>query len=172
MKLTKLAALGLTCATLVNVNVNADPATDALATTQVKALYAKEADLPANKVHVKTINGVTKLEGVVATRAQANRALELASSVDGVNAIDDSNLKVKSSNQFLKDSALTAVAKGKILRLRTKNIVSPNYDLHVETTNGVVHVHGYMATQSDVDKVVSTLRATKGVKAVRTNVKV
>lgn len=67
---------------------------DTTITTKVKADLVKESDMPSTSIHVETVKGVVMLSGFVNTKAQADRAVELARSVDGVKKVE-STLKVK-----------------------------------------------------------------------------
>jgi len=71
-----------------------ETAADSGITVKVKALFALEQDIPSLKITVRTKDGVVHLSGVVHTTSQANRVVELAQGVNGVNDVDDTNLSV------------------------------------------------------------------------------
>jgi len=83
----------------------------------------------------------------------------------------DTELKVKESKSVLTDSIITAKVKGKIRHLYIYNKLAPDYDLHVETTNQVVHIFGSVNRAIDVDTIVAAAKEVKGVKSVRTSIK-
>lgn len=67
---------------------------DSVITTKVKADLIKEPDLKSMDVHVDTVKGVVMLSGFVPSQAEADKAVQLARSVEGVKEVQ-SSLKVK-----------------------------------------------------------------------------
>ncbi|CDG81778.1 BON domain-containing protein [Janthinobacterium agaricidamnosum] len=67
---------------------------DTVITTKIKADLVKAPDLKALDVHVETVNGVVMLSGFVPSQTEANKAVALARSVEGVTDVK-SALKVK-----------------------------------------------------------------------------
>ena len=143
---------------------------DLAITTEVKAMLIKEQDIPKD-IEVTTKDGIVSLKGRVDTHLQAHKAIELASSVDKVVDVIDTDLKVKESKSIINDSILTAKVKGKIRHLYIYHKLEPDYDLHVETTNQVVHIFGIVNRAIDVDTIVNAAKEVKGVKSVRTSIK-
>ena len=119
-----------------------DAINDEFITQTVSDLLRKEHDVPNTKIKVTSQDGIVKLIGFVDTSLQANRVIELASSVQNVIDVNIEKLEVKSSKEFLSDAFITAKAKGKIKYLSINNKISPGYELHIETTNKVVHILG------------------------------
>ncbi len=62
---------------------------DALITTKVKAALLKEPNLKSVDVNVDTENGTVTLTGKVQSRADRERVLKIASSVEGVAGVKD-----------------------------------------------------------------------------------
>ncbi len=67
---------------------------DAVITTKIKADLFKEPELSAMAIHVETEKGVVMLSGFVDTKADADKAVRLAKSIDGVTQVK-SAIKVK-----------------------------------------------------------------------------
>ncbi|QPI53027.1 BON domain-containing protein [Massilia antarctica] len=67
---------------------------DSVITTKVKADIFKEPELKSMAIHVETEKGVVMLSGFVDSKADAEKAVRLAKSVDGVTAVK-SAIKVK-----------------------------------------------------------------------------
>jgi hyperosmotically inducible protein len=67
---------------------------DSVITTKVKADLFKEPELSAMAIHVETEKGVVMLSGFVDSKADADKAVRLAKSVEGVNQVK-SAIKVK-----------------------------------------------------------------------------
>jgi hyperosmotically inducible periplasmic protein len=75
---------------------SAQPVTDTMITTKVKAELAKDRDTKAKDIHVETKNGVVHLNGAVASMAEKDKAEQDVRSIEGV--VDVSNkLKVASA---------------------------------------------------------------------------
>jgi hyperosmotically inducible protein len=145
---------------------------DTVITTKVKALFALESDIPSFNIAVTTTDHVVTLDGKVDTQLQANRIIEIAQSVKGVTDVDDTKLTVASSDHFIKDAFITAKVKGRILQLANDNKIAKGYDLHVETTNGEVHIFGKVAKRGDIKSVEEAARGVADVKKVSSNIDV
>ena len=170
MVLRKINILILAVVTAVTTTTFASGVDDLAITTEVKAKLIQEQDIPKD-IEVTTKGGIVSLKGKVDTHLQAHKAIEVASSVDKVVDVIDTELKVKESKSVLTDSISTAKVKGKIRHLYIYNKLAPDYDLHVETTNQVVHIFGSVNRAIDVDTIVAAAKEVKGVKSVRTSIK-
>ena len=146
----------------------ADAVEDAAITAEVKARLISEKDIPSN-ISVSTIDSVVTLEGAVDTSLQAHQAIEVASSINNVKDVVDTQLKVKESKSLMSDALITAKIKGKIRYLYANNKILKGYDLHVETTDQVVQIFGSVARPADLETVVAAAKDVKGVKSVKTN---
>ncbi|PIL42263.1 transporter [Massilia eurypsychrophila] len=67
---------------------------DSVITTKVKADIFKEPELKSMAIHVETEKGVVMLSGFVDSKADADKAVALAKSVEGVSNVK-SAIKVK-----------------------------------------------------------------------------
>lgn len=67
---------------------------DATVTTKVKGVLLKEEALKSLAIHVKTDRGVVMLSGFVDSKQEADRAVEVAKTVEGVKKVE-SAIKVK-----------------------------------------------------------------------------
>lgn len=66
---------------------------DSSITTKVKAKFAKDSDVSARKIHVKTKNGVVTLTGNARSDAEKSKAEDLAKEIEGVKSVTN-NIKV------------------------------------------------------------------------------
>lgn len=170
-KISVLSIVALIVTALGSSVALANTPKDALITTEVKAKLLEEKDIPSAHIHVTTKEGVVFLSGNVDTHLQLHKAVEVASSVEHVVDVIDSDLKIKDSKSFLSDASITAKVKGKIRHLYLHKRISEGYDLHVETINGVVHIFGHVAKSSDIEVITAFVKEIKGVKSVKTNIK-
>lgn len=69
---------------------------DATISTRVKARLIEDDQVKAREVNVETYRGVVQLSGFVATEAEAQRAVESARSVPGVQAVKN-DIRIKSA---------------------------------------------------------------------------
>jgi len=166
-----LSLIIATIATFSCSVVLADHVEDAAITAEVKSRLMSERDIPHNNIEVSTLDRIVTLRGNIDTTLQAHQAVEIASSVDKVVDVIDTYLKVKRSDSFMSDALITAKVKGKIRHLYTSKQIADGYDLHVETTNQVVHIRGTVANSADMDTVINAVKGVKGVKSVKTNIK-
>lgn len=144
---------------------------DAAITAKIKLLFAAESDIPSMKINVKTEKQVVYLQGWVQTVLQANRMIEIAQSVSSVKEVNDSKLKTENSDDFFNDALVTAKVKGKISQLANDLKISKGYELHVETTNGNVHIFGDVINRSDIKEVEYAAKSVLSVVKVSTNIK-
>jgi osmotically-inducible protein OsmY len=62
---------------------------DSNTTTQIKAALVNEAMYKVNQIRVETVNGVVTLSGVVQSRPEAERVVEMTKTIKGVKEIRD-----------------------------------------------------------------------------------
>ena len=74
---------------------SAQPVSDSVITTKVKAELAKDRDTKAKDIHVETKNGVVNLNGAVTSMAEKDKAEQDARTIKGVLDVSN-NLKVAS----------------------------------------------------------------------------
>lgn len=156
---------------LFQFNLAAKTLDDKTITNSVKKLLVKENDIPNVKIQVNTKNGVVYLSGSVDTRLQENRIIELAASIEDVVDVDTKNLNVVSSSEFLADSLITAKAKGRIKYLSLNKHISEGYNLHVETTNKVVHIFGDVKDKKDIETIKKVISDIVSVQKINMNIK-
>ncbi len=63
---------------------------DTVLTTKIKSTFIGDSRLKANDINVKTYKGIVQLSGFVDTQAEADRAVQLARTVKGVKAVNNS----------------------------------------------------------------------------------
>lgn len=68
---------------------------DAAVTTKVKSALLQAPEVQGTNVNVDTVNGTVTLKGEVETQAQADRAVQIARSTEGVSRVDSQQLTVK-----------------------------------------------------------------------------
>lgn len=74
----------------------------------------------------------------------------------------------ESTGQYIDSAAITAKVKAGILDQPELKL----FDIHVETSKGVVHLSGVVASQSSMDKAVEIARKVNGVKSVKNEMRI
>ncbi len=92
LTLTLMMAGG--CASTPQTEGTGEYVDDSVVTTKVKAALVNDPNVSAAEVNVETFKGVVQLSGFVNSRADMNRAIELARNVPGVKSVkNDMRLK-------------------------------------------------------------------------------
>lgn len=138
---------------------------------ELERLLKAEKDIPNTKIDVSAQNGIVMLSGMVATKLQESRIIEIAASIEGVSDVDNKQLNVKSSSGFFADSLITAKVKGRIKYLSLNKHIKENYDLHVETTDKIVHIFGNVGSEEDIELIKNAADNIVNVKKVKMNIK-
>jgi len=172
-QLRKLKVLILTSTILFSPYVFADTASDSEITQSIEAKIAADPSSSAAHIKVDTQNGVVTILGVVESKTQASKIVELAESTDGVKNVATDQLAVKGSKQPLTDTFITSKVKGVFIRekLFTDSEVAA-MSITVETKNGVVYLSGTADNQDQIKKAVSLAKSVDGVKNVKSTVKI
>ncbi|MCK9635387.1 MAG: BON domain-containing protein [Methylobacter tundripaludum] len=90
--LTLLTAAG--CASTEKHEGTGEYVDDSVITTKVKAMLFDEPNLRSGEINVETFKGVVQLSGFVNSKADINKAVEIARSVKGVESVkNDMRLK-------------------------------------------------------------------------------
>lgn len=146
---------------------------DSTITIKLKSKLLLEKDIPSTDVHITTENGTVHLEGQVDTTLQSNRIVELAFSVDGVEAVNTSKFYVNQQpSSFLDDLVTTAKVYGKIQSLAEKNSISNNYSIRVETFDHNVHIWGVVGKRADIKVIDNFISKIPEVEKVYTKLQV
>jgi osmotically-inducible protein OsmY len=92
LALTLLTAVG--CASTQKQEGTGEYVDDSVITSKVKEAILEEPNLSSAEINVETFKGVVQLSGFVKSRADINKAVEVARSVGGVKSVkNDMRLK-------------------------------------------------------------------------------
>jgi len=145
---------------------------DSGVTAKVKAALVDDDAIKSTDISVKTHDGVVTLSGFVATQDQAEKAVAVTKSIEGVKSVSD-KLHVKDSTKqsasgYAGDVATTSEIKAKLLA----DDIVPSRNVKVETTNGVVQLSGMVKTQAQSQRAEDIAKAIDGVKSVKNDLSV
>ncbi|MCF6291378.1 MAG: BON domain-containing protein [Desulfobacterales bacterium] len=142
---------------------------DSAITTKITLKLIEDPMIKSYKIDVDTLEGTVFLTGVVETAQEAERALGIAGSVEGVKGVvDNMQIGVKSITQALADKQTGVKIKAKLIG--EPGIRSWNVDVDVDL--GVVTLTGKMDTQANKDRVIEIARTTAGTIKVIDNLRV
>jgi len=147
-------------------------AADSDVTNDVKKALVNDTTTAQSKITVDTKDGVVYLSGDVQTEAEANAAIQAASSTTDVKDVDTSKLTVTNSDHPYQDAYITAKVKGMFMREKVfgdKPIDA--MDISVETKDGVVTLSGTVDNNAQIDTAINLAKKISGVKDVKSMVK-
>jgi len=139
---------------------------DATITTKVKGMLLDDHSVPAMKIDVDTIEGNVILTGVVDTREQKEKALEIARKVQGVKKVTD-NMQVglKTWGDAWNDEVL-------VTKINKDLLMTPGirtFNIDVDADLGVVTLTGVVDTPANKQRIIDIARRTPGVKKIVDN---
>jgi hyperosmotically inducible protein len=139
---------------------------DSTITTKVNLAFMDDPMIATSKIDVDTIEGEVLLTGVVGTRIEVERAIEVAQGVEGVvKVVDNLQVGTRSLGQSFNDKVLGSKIKAKLIG--EPNIRSLNID--VDVVRSVVTLTGKVDEQSNKNRIIEIARTTNGtVKVVDT----
>lgn len=142
---------------------------DSAITTKVNLRLIEDAAVKARQIDVDTLEGVVYLTGVVASKFEADRAIDITRTVPGVRQVVN-NLQIgsKTINQAMSDKHLGI--KIKTAMVREPGIQSMNVD--VDVNRGVVTLTGKVHSQAQKNRVIEIARTTYGTVKVVDNITV
>lgn len=145
---------------------------DSTITARVKAALIDHKDIRSTDISVKTDNKVVTLSGTVDSTTQQEQAVNVAKGVEGVTSVNDKlsvqNEKSASLKGYAGDTAVTSEIKAKLLA----DDIVPSRNVTVETTDGVVHLSGTVASSKQSDRAEDIAKAVSGVKSVKNDLSV
>jgi hyperosmotically inducible protein len=142
---------------------------DSTITSRINNDMIKDSVVKARQIDVDTVGGHVTLTGVVATREEADRAVEIAQRAPGVKSVRD-NLQIgeKSWGEYFNDKVLGS-------KIKSKLIVEPDIrslNIDVDVNKGVVTLTGMVVTAYQKNRAIEIARTTAGTLQVVDNLKV
>jgi len=142
---------------------------DATLSATVKTRLIEESDIPARKIDVDVLEGEVILTGVVDTREQKQKAVEIAGRVEGVRSvIDNLQVGIKTIGDSFNDKVL-------VTRINKDLFLEPeirSFNIDVDADRGVVTLTGIVDAPANKLRVLSIARETPGTIRVVDNLKV
>ena len=138
-----------------------------------------------DQVHVQVMNGKVMLKGMVKTQSDKEKLEKEIRNIDGVMALDSSQLVVQNMsssdkkserNEFPQDKYATA--EDEQLNQRIRDVVSRGWlmdsykDISLNTTKGIVTLDGTVKSADDRQDLINKIQKIDGVKSVKSNLTV
>ena len=142
---------------------------DSTITSRVNHEMIKDDVVKARQIDVDTVGGHVTLTGVVATREESNRAVQIARNVPAVKSVTN-NIQIgeRSFGDVWTDNVISNKIKAKLIA--EPEVRSLNIDVDVYL--GVVTLTGIVSTKYQKDRAVQISRSTDGTVKVIDNLKV
>jgi hyperosmotically inducible protein len=164
-EMTKASIAAPAGATTVGTEIDS-----ALITSKVKTALLGDQDVKGFDIKVETRKGVVQLGGFVDSQIAVDRAILVASRVEGVSKVENA-MTVKtgttSVGNEVDDSILTTRVKSAFIA----DAVVKGFDISVVTRKGNVQLTGFVENQTQIDRATSIVRDIKGVTAVENKLK-
>jgi hyperosmotically inducible protein len=155
-------------------------ATDPGVTVKVKGKLAADEVVSASKIDVTTQDKVVTLTGTVSSKAERERAMQLARETEGVvdvrnqllvrnaDGTGDAPAADRTLGEAVDDAGITAAVKAKLLDDPTVR----GLEIDVDTREGVVYLTGTVRNDSEKDRAIDIARATKHVRDVQADLRI
>ena len=138
---------------------------DAVITTKVKSALLTDPQARSGDTSVETRKGSVLLSGFVDSQSQAEREVQLAKAVDGVQSVEN-KLIVKdgksTAGNALDDSVITVKVKSALLA----DDQTRGTEFAVTTNKGVVQLSGFVDSADEQARATSVARNVEGVQSV------
>ncbi len=138
---------------------------DAVITTKVKTALLTDNAAKGSGTSVETRKGEVLLSGFVDSQSQADREVQLAKGVDGVQSVQN-KLMVKdgksTAGNVLDDSVITVKVKSALLA----DDQTRGTEFAVSSNKGVVQLSGYVDSADEQARATSVARNVEGVQSV------
>lgn len=138
---------------------------DAVITTKVKSTLLADSQARSVDTSVETRKGEVLLSGFVDSQAQADREVQLAKGVEGVQSVQNKLMikdgKSTAGNQ-LDDSVITVKVKSALLA----DDQTRGTEFAVTTNKGVVQLSGFVDSADEQARATSVARNVEGVQSV------
>jgi len=142
---------------------------DSTITTRVNHEMLKDDTVKARQIDVDTIGGHVTLTGVVATRGESSRAVQIARNVPAVKSVTN-NIQIgeRSFGNVWTDNVISNKIKAKLIAEPEVRSLSIDVDVYL----GVVTLTGIVSSKYQKDRAIKISRSTDGIIKVIDNLKV
>ena len=142
---------------------------DSTISSHIKNEMIKDATVKARQIDVDTVGGHVTLTGVVETKTEVRRAIEISEGVQGVKSVKN-NLQIgtKSWTEVVSDKYLVS-------KIKSKLIVEPemrSLNIDVDAHKGVVTLTGIVESRNQKQRAIEIAQTTENTVRVVDNLQV
>jgi hyperosmotically inducible protein len=142
---------------------------DSTISSHIKNEMIKDSTVKARQIDVDTVGGHVTLTGVVETKTEARRAVEISEGVQGVKSVKN-NLQIgtKSWTEVINDKYLVS-------KIKSKLIVEPemrSLNIDVDVHKGVVTLTGIVESRDQKKRAIEIAQTTENTVRVVDNLQV
>jgi hyperosmotically inducible periplasmic protein len=144
---------------------------DGVVTGRVKTALISDPDVKGFDFKVDTRRGEVQLSGYVDSQAQVDKAISIASAVEGVKGVDN-KVTLKTGTETIgnsvDDSVVTAKVKSALIADQSVN----GLDIGVKTRKGLVQLSGFVDSTGQAARAAEIARGTEGVQGVTNEISI
>jgi len=142
---------------------------DATITTKVNDIIVKDQDAKYLKIDVTSTDGNVVLQGSIHDRAAEDRIVAKIRQIEGVKSVKSLlKLKADTAGEYIDDSMITTKVNADII----KDPDAHYFKIDVTTTQGDVVLQGFVNSRETEERLVAKIREIKGVKSVKSLLKI
>lgn len=140
---------------------------DSVITGKARYVLLEDPSVHSRNLRVSTHEGNVTISGVVDDAVEKHNAIDDVKNIPGVKSVDSRNLFVKRSKSLMKDAAITAQLRAKILSQRIfSDKHFGHWPIQIHTKDGVVVLSGKVKNASTRNEIVHIAKSIKQVKSV------
>lgn len=147
----------------------AQPASDTVLTSKVKAALASDRAVKASDVQVETRDGVVQLSGFVDSEEASTAAVMRARSVNGVAEVRN-DLSIRTDDRPAQEPVSDRVIAARVRDSLGNVKLADGSDVNVEVSEGVVQLSGFVMSVEEKARAGDAASAIAGVRDVENHI--
>jgi hyperosmotically inducible protein len=144
---------------------------DTVVTTKVKSALLGDQDVKGFDIKVETRKGVVLLGGFVDNQSAIDRAISVASRVNGVKSVENA-MTIKAGRMTVGNEVDDGIVTTRVKSALLADAVVKSFDIAVVTRKGKVQLSGFVDSQAQIDRAMTVTRGVKDVAAVENELKI
>ena len=138
---------------------------DTVLTAKVKSALLGDQELKSFDIKVETRKDLVLLSGFVDSLVRAERAITIASTVDGVKGVEN-RMTIKEGSTTVGNKVDDSIVTTKVKSALLSDPDVKSIDIAVVTRKGQVQLSGFVDNQAQIDRALVATRAVEGVQGV------
>lgn len=138
---------------------------DTVVTTKVKSALVGDQEVKGLLIKVETRKGMVQLSGFVDNQVQAERAITVARSVEGVKGVEN-GMTLKDGKTTVGNKVDDGIVTTKVKSALLADPSVKSFDIAVATSKGEVQLSGFVDNQAQMDQALLIAKGIEGVQGV------